>query len=56
MKMLEMLDAGGINLARLELAIWLNRLLDEIPHWDVLDVDWGRGWVARGPVGLTIGI
>lgn len=45
----------GINLARLELAIWLNRLLDEIPHWDILDVDWGRGWVARGPVRLTIG-
>lgn len=46
----------GINLARLELVVWLNRLLDEIPHWDVSDIDWGRGWVARGPVKLTIGL
>jgi len=46
----------GISLARLELAIWLNRILDEIPDWDVLDIDWGRGWVARGPVRLTIGL
>jgi cytochrome P450 len=45
----------GINLARLELEIWLNRMLDEVPDWDVLDIDWGRGWVARGPVRLTIG-
>lgn len=45
----------GINLARLELTIWLNRFLDEIPHWDILDIDWGRGWVARGPIRLTIG-
>jgi cytochrome P450 len=46
----------GISLARLELEIWLNRILDEIPDWDVLDIDWGRGWVARGPVQLTVGI
>ncbi|HEX3781258.1 MAG TPA: cytochrome P450 [Pseudonocardiaceae bacterium] len=46
----------GINLARLELAVWLDRILDEIPDWDVVDIDWGRGWVARGPVGLTIGV
>jgi cytochrome P450 len=46
----------GISLARLELAIWLNRILDEIPDWDVFDIDWGRGWVARGPVRLTVGI
>ncbi|MGI5229445.1 cytochrome P450 [Actinoallomurus sp. CA-142502] len=45
----------GINLARLEMVIWLNRILDEFPDWDVFDVDWGRGWVARGPVRLTIG-
>ncbi|MGW0999613.1 cytochrome P450 [Streptomyces sp. NPDC002523] len=44
----------GINLARLEMTIWLNRILDEIPDWEVLDVDWGRGWVARGPVRLTL--
>jgi cytochrome P450 len=46
----------GINLARLEMVIWLNRILDEIPDWDVFDIDWGRGWVARGPVRLAIGI
>jgi cytochrome P450 len=46
----------GISLARLELTIWLNRILDEIPEWEVLDIDWGRGWVARGPVRLAIGI
>jgi cytochrome P450 len=46
----------GINLARLEMVIWLNRILDEIPDWEVFDVDWGRGWVARGPVRLTVGI
>ena len=46
----------GISLARLELEIWLNRRLDEIPDCEVFDLDWGRGWVARCPVRLTIGI
>jgi len=46
----------GFNLARLEVEVVLNRLLDEIPDWEVVDIDWGRGWVARGPVRLEIGI
>jgi cytochrome P450 len=44
----------GLNLARLETQVWLSRLLDEIPDWRVVDVDWGPSWVARGPVRIDI--
>jgi cytochrome P450 len=44
----------GLNLARLEVQIWLERLLDELPAWDVIDIDWGVAWTLRGPTQLSI--
>jgi cytochrome P450 len=44
----------GLNLARLEVHVWLDRLLDELPAWDLIDVDWGAGWTLRGPTRLSI--
>ncbi|MEU0482119.1 cytochrome P450, partial [Streptosporangium sp. NPDC006013] len=38
----------GLNLARLETEILVNRLLDEIPDWDVRDVVWGSNPMVRG--------
>lgn len=44
----------GVHLARIEAEIWLDRLLDELPSWDVAYVDWGRDWMLRGPVRLDV--
>lgn len=44
----------GLNLARMEAQIWLNRLLDELPEWDVAELDWGSNWVLRGPAAIHI--
>ena len=44
----------GLNLARLEVQIWLQRLLEELPAWNVESVDWGTNWVLRGPAALHI--
>lgn len=44
----------GLNLARLETQIWLNRLLDELPEWRVESVDWGGNWLLRGPFRLHV--
>jgi cytochrome P450 len=44
----------GLHLARLETAVWLERILEVLPEWTVEDVDWGTSWVARGPVRIVI--
>ena len=46
----------GMNLARLEIEVWLNHLLDELPDWTVAgDVDWGGNWMVRGPAAIPLG-
>jgi cytochrome P450 len=46
----------GMNLARLEIEVWLNRMLDELPDWTIAgDVDWGGNWMVRGPAGIPLG-
>lgn len=44
----------GLNLARLEIEILLNRLLDEVPDWQLEEVDWGRQWILRGPIRIEM--
>ena len=45
----------GLNLARLEMVVWLNRLLDEVPDWELAgEVDFGNNFWVRGPKSLTI--
>ncbi len=44
----------GMHLAKREVEVWLNRFLDEVPDWDIVSIDWGRGWSARGPVKLSL--
>jgi cytochrome P450 len=48
----------GLNLARLEVQIWLERLLEELPEWEVTDIDsdidWGTEWTLRGPVRIDV--
>jgi cytochrome P450 len=47
----------GLNLARLEAQIWLDRLLDELPEWKIAGpISWGTNWVLRGPLHLPIAI
>lgn len=44
----------GLNLARLEVQVLLDRILDELPDWEVANVDWGSGWALRGPTRLVL--
>jgi cytochrome P450 len=44
----------GQNLARLEIQVLMDRLLDEIPEWDVIDVDYGANFWVRGPKSLVV--
>jgi cytochrome P450 len=45
----------GIHLARLETAIWLDRLLDRLPAWDVPEpLDYGSNFVLRGPLTVPV--
>lgn len=44
----------GLNLARLEVEVWLDRLLDVLPEWDVDTVEWNPSWAVRGPAVLKI--
>jgi cytochrome P450 len=40
----------GLNLARLEVQVWLDRLLDLLPEYEVArDVDYGANFQLRGP-------
>ena len=45
----------GLNLARLEAQIWLDRLLDRLPQWRVAgDITYGVNFVLRGPSAVPI--
>lgn len=44
----------GLNLARFEIEVLVNRLLDELPDWEPVGVDWGPAWMLRGPVRLDV--
>jgi len=45
----------GIHLARLETGVWLDRLLDRLPTWDVPDrIDYGSNFVLRGPLAVPV--
>lgn len=45
----------GLNLGRLEAIVWLNRLLDELPDWNLVgDPDYGTNFFVRGPKSITI--
>ncbi len=45
----------GLNLARLEAQIWLDRLLDRLPRWRVADtISYGVNFVLRGPTTVPI--
>jgi cytochrome P450 len=45
----------GLNLARLEAQVWLNRFLDELPDYDVVEaVRYGGNFQLRGPESVPI--
>jgi cytochrome P450 len=45
----------GLNLARLEVQVWLDRLLDLLPEFQVArDVDYGPNFQLRGPFAVHI--
>jgi cytochrome P450 len=45
----------GLNLARLEAQIWLDRLLDRLPDWTLAGpVDYGRNFMIRGPLAVPV--
>jgi cytochrome P450 len=45
----------GINLGRLEVQIWLNRLLDELPDFTVEgETNWGTSFAPRRPVAVHV--
>ena len=46
----------GLNLARLETRLWLERMLENAPNWDVaLDrVEYGHNFTVRGPVAVPL--
>jgi cytochrome P450 len=45
----------GLNLARLEVQVWLDRLLDLLPEFEVArEVDYGPNFQLRGPAAVYI--
>jgi cytochrome P450 len=46
----------GINLARHEIRIFLERILDAIPEYELAtdEIDYGRHFMARGPLAVPI--
>jgi cytochrome P450 len=45
----------GLNLARLEVSVWLNRLLDQIPEFRLAEpVDYGANFQLRGPSAVVL--
>jgi cytochrome P450 len=45
----------GLNLARLEAQIWLDRLVDKLPDFDLAqDVEYGSNFQLRGPLAVRV--
>jgi cytochrome P450 len=45
----------GLNLARLETQIWLDRLIDKLPDYDLAEeIDYGSNFQLRGPLAVHI--
>jgi cytochrome P450 len=44
----------GLNLARIETEVLVNKLLDEVPDWGVTDVAWGSNPMVRGASHITM--
>ena len=45
----------GLNLARLEAQVWLDRLLDKLPEYELAEeVDYGSNFQLRGPLAVHI--
>ncbi|WP_406724499.1 cytochrome P450 [Streptomyces sp. GD-15H] len=44
----------GNNLARFEIETVLNRFLDEVPDWELHDVNYGLNAMIRGPVKMDV--
>jgi cytochrome P450 len=45
----------GLNLTRLEVQLWLDRFLDELPEYRIVPpVDYGRNFPIRGPQAVNI--
>ncbi|WP_157988087.1 cytochrome P450 [Jiangella endophytica] len=44
----------GLNLARLETEVLINKLLDEVPDWEVLEPAWGTNPMVRGASAIPL--
>jgi cytochrome P450 len=45
----------GMNLARLETEIWLDRMLDLLPDWELADtIEYSTNFMGRGPRAVPI--
>lgn len=45
----------GLNLARLELEVWLNQVLDAIPEYELAgEIDYGTNFILRAPLQVPI--
>lgn len=45
----------GIHVARIEMSIWLNRLLDKLPEWEFAgDIEFSNNFTLRGLQGMPI--
>ena len=45
----------GMNLARLETQIWMERLLEALPEWELAGpMDYGKNFMLRGPLAVPL--
>ena len=46
----------GVQMARLEGRVWLNKVLDRMPDWELAteDIDYGINNMSRGPKALPL--
>jgi cytochrome P450 len=47
----------GVHLARLELEVWLNQILDKLPEYQLAgEIEYGRSFALRAPVAVPIAV